>query len=84
MVRNQVLPDGLGIPSTAQLLLDELSVGFAGTDPARGGAGHLRKRAYKVGGHFVAGSGVTSLAGFAGARLPQARGIRMAIPAALR
>src|SRR5215467_11200596 len=53
VVCNQVLPDGLGIPSTAQLLLDERSVGFAGTDPARGGAGHLRKRAYKVGGHFV-------------------------------
>jgi hypothetical protein len=29
-------------------------------------------------------SGVTSLAGFAGYRLPQARGIRIAIPAALR
>jgi len=53
VVGNQVLPDGLGIPSTAQFLLDELPVGFAGTDPAGGRAGKWRKRAYKVGGHFI-------------------------------
>ena len=53
VVRNQVLPDGLGIPSAAQFLLDEVLVGFAGTDPARWGAWYLRKRAYEVGGHFV-------------------------------
>src|ERR1700730_5950172 len=53
VVRNQVLPDGLGIPSAAQFLLDEVPVGLAGADPACGGAWYLRKRAYKVGGHFV-------------------------------
>src|ERR1700722_11065348 len=51
--RYQVLPDGLGISSAAQFLLDEVPVGFAGTDPACGGAWYLRKRAYKVGGHFI-------------------------------
>jgi hypothetical protein len=38
VLRNQVLPDGLGIPSTAQFLLDQVSVGLAGTDPACGGS----------------------------------------------
>ncbi len=42
MIGDQILPDGLGIPSTAQFLLDEVTVGFAGTDPARGGAWRLR------------------------------------------
>jgi hypothetical protein len=42
MIGDQILPEGLGIPSTAQFLLDEVTVGFAGPDPARGGAWGLR------------------------------------------
>src|SRR6516162_2123194 len=42
VVRHQVLPDGLGISTAAQFPLNEVTVGFAGTDPARGGGWGLR------------------------------------------
>jgi len=43
MIGDQILPDGLGIPSTAQFLLDEVTVGFAGTSLARFAGACLRQ-----------------------------------------
>src|SRR5215472_8303350 len=70
------LADGdSGMFGATQLTRPAGELGICGKRPTKSGVTSLAG---------FAGSGVTSLAGFAGVRLPQARGIRMAIPAALR
>src|SRR5258708_4102479 len=91
LIGDQVLPDGLAIASPHQSLLDQLTVGFTGTrgqsatgDPCFSEKGPTQSAVAPIPVFAGPGSGGTLLAGFAGARRPQAPGSRTPIPAAFK